>query len=147
LDARSELYADTEYLMGFTLSDEGLQVILDRDVPATVKANIRRSVLGFLESRQLALDEIRFMLLHPGGRKLIDHIQTELELAPEMTALTRSVLRDHGNMSSATILYVMDRFLKNEAPELPNGSEGLIAAMGPGFSVEQLHVRWQSEAA
>lgn len=147
LGTRSELYPNTEYLMGFSLSDEGLQVILDRDVPKTVKANIRRSITGFLESEHVAMEELRFLLLHPGGRKLIDHIETELGLAPEMTALSRSVLREHGNMSSATVLYVMDQFLKQQAGSTPSGSHGLMAAMGPGFCVEQLHVRWQAAAA
>jgi predicted naringenin-chalcone synthase len=142
--AQSELYPDTEYLMGFELSDDGLQVVLDRAVPRTVRERIRGSVTGFLAAQGRGLAELAFVLLHPGGRKLVDHIERELGLTPAFTALSRSVLRDHGNMSSATVLYVLERFLRGAGLGTASGAPGLVAAMGPGFSVEQLLVHWEA---
>jgi alkylresorcinol/alkylpyrone synthase len=119
-------------------------VVLDRDVPPTIKGNIRRSVTTFLDDHRLDPEDLAFTLLHPGGRKLVDHIETELALSPDMTALSRSVLRDHGNMSSATIFYVIERFLREFASSYATGEKGLIAAMGPGFSIEQLLTEWDA---
>lgn len=142
--SRSRLLPGTRHLMGFTLEDGGLQVVLDRDVPRVVKANIGAAVGDFLTAEGLTAAGLQFFLLHPGGRKLLDHIESELHLRPEHTALSRGVLRDHGNMSSATILYVIDRFLRGPAAGMPAGAHGLLAAMGPGFSIDQLHLRWEA---
>ena len=89
----------------------------------------------------MRISDLRFCVIHPGGRKILEGVETELEVA-ELTEPSWTVLRRFGNLSSATVLFVLDDLLARPAP--PDGSPGLLAAFGPGFSCELSLLRWES---
>jgi alkylresorcinol/alkylpyrone synthase len=97
-------------------------------------------LLPFLDEQGIALGDLRHFLLHPGGRKVLEGLERELGLTPEQTALSWDVLRDFGNLSSATVLFLLDRFAVDRCPE--PGDLGLLMAVGPGFAAEMLLLQW-----
>jgi alkylresorcinol/alkylpyrone synthase len=133
-DCESLFFPDTTHLMGFRLRNQGLQILLDR----TLAAFVRREVLGvvetFLSGRGLARKDICRWLLHPGGRRVVEAMAEQLGLGPTDLAATEAVLSQHGNMSSVTVLFVLDEILKNSPP--PPGGLGVLGAFGPGFAAE-----------
>ena len=133
-DAESVFFPGTSHLMGFELRNTGLQIVLDRGIAPFVRRTILPTVESFLAARGLARDRIAHFILHPGGRRVIEAMAERLGLGPGDLAATEEVLSRHGNMSSVTILFVLDEVLRcrNPAP----GSLGLLGAFGPGFAAE-----------
>lgn len=149
-DARSHLFPDTRDLMGFDLRDGGFHIVLSKEVPALVRASIRPVVGELLKPHGMRIEQLDFALLHPGGRKVLDAMESELGLDPLSSAVARETLAEHGNMSSVTVLFVLDRYLSrvpSPAPALGKSrpvvtieapKRGLLAAFGPGFAAEML---------
>jgi alkylresorcinol/alkylpyrone synthase len=133
-DRESAFYPDTTHLMGFELRNTGLQIRLDRGLAAFVRREVRPAVEGFLRARGLDRDRIARFILHPGGRKVVEVMAEQLALSPCDLAPTEAVLREHGNMSSVTVLFVLDEILRRDPPA--SGSLGLLGAFGPGFAAE-----------
>lgn len=121
--------------MGFDLKGSGFHIVLSRNVPQIIRDEIGPIVDRLREDGQLD-----FYLLHPGGQKLLAYIEEELHLDRTQTDCSWTVLRDYGNLSSATVLFVMKEFLSRPAP--PSGARGMLAAFGPGFSVETALLQW-----
>lgn len=140
LDAESYLFPDSIDAMGFVLKETGLHIVLSRDVPDMIRGRIRDLVRCFLERRGLAPDDVAAFVLHPGGRKLLAAIEEELALPRERTQPSWDVLAEYGNLSSASVLFVLHEWLTARRP--PAGSFGLMAAFGPGFTAEQLLLQW-----
>ena len=132
--AESSFFPGTAHFMGFRLRNEGLQIVLDRDLAPFVRREVAGAVQGFLERHGLARQEVTRWILHPGGRKIIEAMAEQLGLADRDLAATERVLSEHGNMSSVTVLFVLEEILRSEAPE--PGEKGLMGAFGPGFGVE-----------
>jgi alkylresorcinol/alkylpyrone synthase len=126
--------------MGFTVDDGGLHVVLDRAVPEVLAGRVRPLVERLCGDHGLALEDLAFAALHPGGRRILATLERELGLAPEAVAPALQILKDHGNMSSATVLFVLDDLLRRPPP--PPGRFGLLAAFGPGFAAELSLLRW-----
>jgi alkylresorcinol/alkylpyrone synthase len=133
-DSESVFFPGTTHLMGFRLRNPGLQIVLDRALAAFVRREVQRVIASFLESRRLDRADIARWILHPGGRRIIEVMAERLGLGPEDLAPTEAVLAEHGNMSSVTVLYVLDRILRCTPP--PAGALGLLGAFGPGFGAE-----------
>jgi alkylresorcinol/alkylpyrone synthase len=133
-DTESVFFPGTTHLMGFELRNQGLQIILDKDLARVVRREIVPTVEGFLARRGLSRADIARWILHPGGRKVIEVIKERLELRPVDLAPTEAVLSEHGNMSSVTVLFVLDKILRCHRPEA--GTRGLLGAFGPGFAAE-----------
>jgi len=133
-DAESVFFPDTTHLMGFELRNRGLQILLDKGLAPFVRRTIVPAVEGFLSPRGLSRADIRRFILHPGGRRVIEVMSERLGLAPGDLAPTEAVLAEHGNMSSATVLFVLDEILRRHRPE--RGALGLLGAFGPGFAAE-----------
>jgi alkylresorcinol/alkylpyrone synthase len=133
-DAESRFFGGTTHLMGFRLRNAGLQIILDKGLAPFVRREVARAVEEFLAPRGLRRQDIQHWILHPGGRRIIEVMSERLGLAPEDLASTEAVLSRHGNMSSVTVLYVLDEILRGERPAA--GSRGLLGAFGPGFGAE-----------
>ncbi len=95
---------------------------------------MRENVETFLANYELTIDDIQHWILHPGGAKVIGAYEAALGIDPERLDHTRAVLRRYGNMSSATIFFVLDAFLRAGAPAA--GEYGVLAVLGPGFSCE-----------
>jgi alkylresorcinol/alkylpyrone synthase len=139
LASRSRLYPDSERVMGFDVGSSGLRIVLDAEVPAVIGRFVREDVDGFLADHGLSRADIGWWVCHPGGPKVIDAIETTLGLEPDAVALTRNSLAMIGNLSSASVLHVLEDTLR-ERPPAP-GSHGMLLAMGPGFCSELVLLR------
>lgn len=132
-------FKDATHMMGFDLTNMGLKMILDPAVPETIAAHFPAIVHPFLEKHGSSIEKVNNLIFHPGGRKIV---QTVEELFGELGKNiddTRETLRMYGNMSSATVLYVLERFMdKNIAA----GEQGLILSFGPGFSAQRVLLEW-----
>jgi alkylresorcinol/alkylpyrone synthase len=138
--SRSVFYPDTERVMGWDVVDTGFKVVLSAKVPQLVKDHIRGNVDGFLAEHGLTRKDIRHWVAHTGGPKVLEGFESALEL--EAGALERSwnSLKQVGNLSSASVLFVLGETL-DEAGAKP-GDWGVVMAMGPGFCAEMVLVRW-----
>jgi len=137
---RSVFYPDTEWVMGWDVVDTGFKVLLSPKVPEVIEANVGGDVDRFLADHGLAKGDVRHWIAHTGGPKVLEAFRRAVGL-PE-AALERSwrSLREVGNLSSASVLFVLADLL--DAGEARPGDVGLLAAMGPGFSAELLLLRW-----
>ncbi len=140
LAVRSVQFPDTLEMMGFDNTDTGLRIFLSPRVPRLVREQLPPALAVFLEEQGLALEHLTHFLLHPGGPKVIDGLERKLNLSPRQTALSREVMRDHGNLSSATVLFLLDAFRRQGRPQ--PGELGLLLAVGPGFAAEMVLLRW-----
>jgi alkylresorcinol/alkylpyrone synthase len=132
--AESYFFPGTTHLMGFRLRNAGLQIVLDKALAPFVRREVGRGVDGFLSALRLSRADIRRWVMHPGGRRIVEAMAEQLELAETDLAPTEAVLAEHGNMSSVTVLFVLDEILRNERPR--PGERGLLGAFGPGFGAE-----------
>lgn len=140
LASESLFFRDSTQMMGFRLRDQGLQIVLDKGLSPFVKQVVAKSVDGFLEGRGLTRADVQHFVLHPGGRRIIDVMAAELGLPKDALQATTAVLAEHGNMSSVTVLFVLQELLRAARPE--PGARGLLGAFGPGFGAELLLVEF-----
>jgi alkylresorcinol/alkylpyrone synthase len=140
LDSQSHLIPDSLDAMGFDLRDSGFHIVLSKNVPQLIRERISDVTRGFLSRHDLLRDGLQFFLLHPGGQKLLAFVEEELALSPEQTCASWKVLGEYGNLSSATVLFVAKEFLAGAPPQ--HGDRGLLAAFGPGFSMEMSLLEW-----
>jgi alkylresorcinol/alkylpyrone synthase len=133
-DHESAFYPDTTHLMGFELRNSGLQIRLDKGLTPFVRRAVGPAVESFLRTRGLDRSRIARFILHPGGRRVVEVMAEQLALSPCDLAPTEAVLSRHGNMSSVTVLFVLDEILRHDRPA--PGSLGLLGAFGPGFAAE-----------
>ena len=136
----SRRFPDSLDWMGFHLKDSGLHVVLSREIPKRVRASARELVGSFLDDCGLQLGDVRHLLVHPGGRKILEAFAETLELPASALAASRAVLREHGNLSSATVLFVLEEHLRTV--EAKPGDHGLLLAFGPGFGAELVLLQW-----
>lgn len=135
---QSALMPDSLDIMGWDVKD-GLYVVFSRDIPTVIRGWLKPNVDRFLTEHGTDIKDIDHFIAHPGGKKVIDAYLDSLQLAEGQADISKDVLRKFGNMSSATILYVLERFMEKGASP---GSLALAAALGPGFSSELLLMRW-----
>jgi alkylresorcinol/alkylpyrone synthase len=116
-------------IMGWDVADDGLKAIFSRDIPALVQRDLRDATENFLRHHDLAVADIDYFVCHPGGAKVLDALEEAFSLVPGALAHARATLRDYGNMSAATVLFVLKRVLQS-------GAQGrmLMTALGPGFT-------------
>jgi alkylresorcinol/alkylpyrone synthase len=139
LQTRSRLYPDSERTMGFDVTGTGLRIVLDAQVPAVVNRYIREDVDAFLADHGLTRRDIEWWVCHPGGPKVIEALEDALEIPREAVQLTWDSLARIGNLSSASVLHVLEDTLRDRPPR--PGSYGILLAMGPGFCSELVLVR------
>jgi len=135
----SMFWPETLDVMGWETDGEGLHVVFSRDIPAIVRGWVRESVDRFLERQGTVLREIGHVVSHPGGMKVLEAYQEALSLPEEAFRHARDILRERGNMSSPTCLFVLERFLERGA--IAAGERALLTALGPGFSAEYVLMR------
>lgn len=140
LDSLSTLWPRSLDIMGWDFTGTGLSVVLSPRIPALVAHNFPETLKTLLERNGVEAGQIRHFVLHPGGVKILEALERSAGLHPEALEPSRAVLRDYGNMSSPTVLFVLEHLWRN-APPRP-GDLGLAAAFGPGFSSELLLLRW-----
>jgi len=137
---RSVFYPETEYVMGWDISDKGFKIVLSRDVPEVVLKNLGRDVDEFLSEYALGRGDIESWVIHTGGPKVLEATEQALGLSIGSLQVSRDCLRKTGNLSSASVLFVLEQVMKNGRPA--PGAWGILAAMGPGFCSELVLVKW-----
>jgi alkylresorcinol/alkylpyrone synthase len=121
-------WPDTLGIMGWHIEEDGLGVLFSRDIPQFVRSEFRAALDGFLVKNGRAIEEIDRFVCHPGGAKVIDALESAFALPQGELWAAREVLHDYGNMSAATVIFVLDRMLP------AGGKTYLMSALGPGFT-------------
>ena len=137
--ARSVFYPDSERVMGWDISETGFRIVLSADVPTVVVEHMAHDVDAFLGDQGLARRDVARWISHPGGPKVLQAMQQALGLDDADLEPSWRSLREVGNLSSASVLLVLEEAM-NRPP--PPGSYGLLVAMGPGFCAELVLLRW-----
>jgi alkylresorcinol/alkylpyrone synthase len=145
LASRSRLYPDSERVMGWDVGSTGLKVVLDARVPELVETYVGADVDAFLADHGLSRADIEWWVAHPGGPKVLEALQSALEVEREALQVTWDSLRQVGNLSSASVLHVLANTLQDRPPR--PGSYGVMLAMGPGFCSELVLLRAPGTAA
>ncbi len=140
LATRSVFYPSTEEMMGWNISEKGFRIILSTEVPTLIRQNLGRDVDAFLADNGHKRSELKSFVLHTGGPKVLDASADALGLHNGQLDASWDCLRKVGNLSSASVLVVLEDVMKNRRPE--PGTLGLLAAMGPGFCSELLLLQW-----
>ena len=132
-------FYDNIHMMGFKLTNSGLQMVLDIEVPETIASHFPDIIHPFLEKNNLKMEDINHLIFHPGGKKIVQTVETLFFNMEKNIDDTKEVLRLYGNMSSATVLYVLERIMNNNPQE---GELGLMLSFGPGFSAQRVLLRF-----
>ncbi len=141
LDTQSKLYYDTLDVMGWEFLDGGFKVLFSSDIPTIIANNINADVTSFLEKHHLKISDIKNFIFHPGGKKVLTAYEEALKAEGDFLKNTREVMNENGNMSSTTVLYVLEKFFSEG---FRNGY-GLMVSMGPGFSSEMVLLKMQNK--
>lgn len=137
----SKLYYDTLEVMGWDFQDSGFKVLFSKDIPSFIREHIKDDIAEFLNSKDLDLSDIKNFVFHPGGKKVLDAYEDALQLPECSLDKTRKVMRECGNMSSASVLYVLEEFMREGFAD----GYALMLAMGPGFSSEMVLLKVEGE--
>jgi alkylresorcinol/alkylpyrone synthase len=134
----STTWPKTGDVMGWDLVEDGLQVRFARSIPQIVREKMRGNLEAACDSLGLRLKDLRYFVLHPGGPKVLEAYEEALGIEPSTLDLSREILKNYGNMSSVSVLFVLERFLESRNS---SGERGVLSALGPGFSSEHVFFR------
>jgi alkylresorcinol/alkylpyrone synthase len=137
---RSHLYPDTEQLLGWTIGSGGFRVVIGAGIPGLVRAHLGENLRAFLADHGLTTGDIGTWVCHPGGPKVLSAVADALGLPEDALAPARRSLAAVGNMSSVSVLHILQSVWELRRPE--PGTWGLLMAMGPGFCSELVLLRW-----
>ena len=140
LATQSTLMPQSLDVMGWEMKKGGLHVIFSKDIPTIVENWLKPNVAEFLDSQGIEMANIDHFIAHPGGRKVLEAYVNALHIPDSMTEISLDVLKNFGNMSSVTILFVLRRYMELAK----TGDMALVTALGPGFSSELLALRWET---
>jgi alkylresorcinol/alkylpyrone synthase len=140
LGCGSVFYPDSEDVMGWDISENGFKIVLSPRPPDLIRKNLAADVDAFLGKYQLRRADIGNWVIHTGGPKVLNAIQDTLELQDGDLDQSWNSLKRFGNLSSASVLLVLEDVVMNHAPA--PGTHGVLLAMGPGFCTEMILVRW-----
>lgn len=139
LGTQSTLFPDSLDVMGWNIDTRGLQVVFAQRIPDIVREHTKAQTEAFLRPFNLTTSDVAEFLIHPGGTKVLKAYRQALSLNGNSLRFAEQTLKDFGNMSSATVLFVIERFLQEK--RLRPGY-GLVSALGPGFSSESVLLKW-----
>jgi alkylresorcinol/alkylpyrone synthase len=140
IDSQSQFFPETEHIMGWEVTNSGFKVLLSADIAGLAQSQVRPIMDDFLGKHGLAVPDIDHWLVHPGGPKVIDALKGGLGLADEALTLSWECLAEVGNISSASVLLILDKTMKRLQPK--PGEYGVLMAMGPAFSAELVLLKW-----
>jgi alkylresorcinol/alkylpyrone synthase len=140
IDSQSQFFPETEHIMGWEVTNSGFQVLLSADIAALAQSEVRPAMEAFLGRHGLTIADVDDWLVHPGGPRVIQALADGLGLADEALALSWETLAEAGNISSASVLLILDKFMKRWQPK--PGEHGVLMAMGPAFSAEIVLLQW-----
>lgn len=134
----SEIIPDSKTEMSWTIGDAGFDMILATTVPQQIRAAIKEVLYNLLRQANLRLTDLGGLAIHPGGKRILDLIEKELDTTAAVHTHARAVLQEYGNMSSATIVFVIERF-RQELSLMPEPAKPVVAcAFGPGLTIEAM---------
>lgn len=133
-------FPNTTHLMGYELRNSGLKIVLDRDVPDTIQEHFEKLFLPFLNRNGLGVENVNHYMFHPGGKKIIDRVESYISRFGKDISDSKAILQERGNLSSATILHILERVLQKDKKP---GDLGYMLAFGPGFSAQSLLLKWE----
>lgn len=139
LSSMSTLWENSFDVMGWDVTDEGLKVIFSKDIPSIVHKHMKPNVEEFLMNNSLSIEHISHFITHPGGEKVLQAYAESLQISRDHFNDAAEILTNHGNMSSVTVLFVLNQMLQKQTR---NGQYGLMTALGPGFSSELVLLQW-----
>lgn len=137
---RSVFYPGSEEVMGWDISETGFHIVLSADVPKVIRENLAGDVDSFLSSFKLSRADVASWIIHTGGPRVLEAVEDTLELPPGALDVSWRCLKQVGNLSSASVLVVLEEVLARRRGE--PGTYSILAAMGPGFCSELLLLRW-----
>jgi alkylresorcinol/alkylpyrone synthase len=137
---RSTFYPDSERVMGWDISERGFQIVLSSDVPEVVRRYLTRDVDAFLAEHDLARRDVGSWIAHTGGPKVLEAMEEALELPAGALELSWKSLREVGNLSSTSVLLVLEETMRERRPA--PGTPGILLALGPGFCSELVLLEW-----
>jgi len=132
-------FFDAEHMMGFELKNTGLQMVLDKEVPEKIAEHFPKFTHPFLERNNMSIEDIDHLIFHPGGKKIVQTVEQLFGSLGKNIDITKAILKEYGNMSSATVLYVLERFMDQGVEK---GAVGLMLSFGPGFTAQRLLLKW-----
>lgn len=141
LDASMYHFPRSTHLMGYRLTDTGLKIVLDREVPTAIEEHFPKFFFPLLERNGLGIQHLRHLVFHPGGKKILQSVERLLAPHGKNVESAKDVLRARGNLSSATVLHVLERVMETDRPA--PADLGYMLAFGPGFSAQSLLLRWE----
>lgn len=130
----------SEEVMGWDVKDDGLYVVFSRDIPTLIESTFKGNIERFLHKQGVTVGDLAAFIAHPGGKKVLDAYRSSLNIDEGLLRFSKRVLTKHGNMSSPTVLYVLEQAMLEEFEE---GAFGLIVALGPGFCTELSLLQWK----
>jgi alkylresorcinol/alkylpyrone synthase len=141
LASESFLIPESEHLMGYTLAGDGAHLRLSRELPALLAVEAPQRIRAFLRSVQLDEGDVDAWLFHPGGVKILEALQSAFSIPDASMHWAWDVLNDVGNLSSATVLFVLSEYMKDRGTAR-SGSNVLLFGVGPGLTLEMSLLRW-----
>lgn len=132
-------------VMGWNVTANGLEVIFSKRIPKLVNTIWKKHVEAFLKEMNQSIQNLSIILAHPGGRKVLEEMESALTIDKKLLSYSYDVLANHGNMSSSTIIYVLKKWLEERVNKSFSEKKGILSALGPGFSSELLFVEWVRE--
>ena len=130
----------TTHILGYNITNGGLAMTLDKSLPRVIEENFEAIVLPFLAQSGYTPEDIDHFLIHPGGVKIINAVEQVLAKFGKHAAESRDIMTQHGNMSSATILFILEKLMREKHP---HGHTAFVLSFGPGFSADQLLLKWE----
>lgn len=138
LATRSVFLPNTLDVMGWEFTNAGMRLVMSREIPIVIRRHMRDAVDGFLAEHRTRRSDVKHFVIHPGGPRVLEGIEDAFELPRDGLRASREFLRRYGNLSSASVLFILASVLREARP----GELGLLAAVGPGFSLEVLLMRF-----
>jgi len=132
-------FYNQEHMMGFKLVNSGLKMVLDVEVPETISDHFPHFIHPFLEENQCKIEDLNHLIFHPGGKKIVNTVEEIFLKLGKNIHYTKEVLRSYGNMSSATVLFVLKKTMEQE---IKTGEKGLMLSFGPGFTAQRILLSW-----
>jgi len=140
LDMRSAFYPNTERVMGWDITSDGFKIVLSGQTPKIVETSLKPDIKNFLDDNGLTFKDIGCWAFHPGGPRILEAIGKSIGLSREQLSLSWKNLHEFGNVSSASILMILQDIIEDHCPE--KGTYGLYCSMGPGFCAEMGLLKW-----
>jgi len=141
LRAESSFFRETLDFMGFDLKNTGFHIFLSPGIPRYIRRNLLSEVESLLNSMSLSKGDIDAWLFHPGGMRVLEAIKESLSIEDNKISYSKEILRRYGNLSSATIFFIIDEYINN--PSVADGHYQVTGAVGPGFQLYMIFMKWQ----